>query len=245
MYKQVGNLNPYALDYPVCTEDSPRKQGRGQRAWLINNQLNALHTQYEGVTEQHVKTLRSALKLQPVDGYVLSWPFILSIPHSFVLLLLLRNLRYEPCEEDYLTSYLNQTSVKAALHVKEDIDWKDCSYTLRYDQKDGSKTMTEYYNYLIDNKFGLNILVFSGDDDDVCATVGTQSWIWDLGYTAAKSQTWQQYIVNGQTAGYLTQWEGTKLAFATVHGAGHEVPAYKPQEALWLYDNYLQGKLNI
>lgn len=137
MYKQVGNLNPYALDYPVCTEDSPRKFGRGQRAWLINNQLNAIHTQYAGVTEEHVKTLRSALKLQPVDGY-------------------------EPCEEDYLTSYLNQTSVKAALHVNSDIDWKDCSYTLRYDQKDGSKSMTEYYNYLIDNKFGLNILVFSG-----------------------------------------------------------------------------------
>ena len=42
--------------------------------------------------------------------------------------------------------------------------------------------MTPYYNYLIDGKFGLNLLVYSGDDDDVCATVGTQSWIWDLGY---------------------------------------------------------------
>jgi hypothetical protein len=34
--------------------------------------------------------------------------------------------------------------------------------------------MTPYYNYLIDGGFGLNILVFSGDDDDVCATIGTQ-----------------------------------------------------------------------
>ena len=44
------------------------------------------------------------------------------------------------------------------------------------------KSMTPIYNYLIDGKYGLNLLVYSGDDDDVCATVGTQSWIWDLGY---------------------------------------------------------------
>jgi hypothetical protein len=38
---------------------------------------------------------------------------------------------YEPCEEDYMTEYLNQDAVKEALHVKTDIEWKDCSYTLR------------------------------------------------------------------------------------------------------------------
>jgi len=46
--------------------------------------------------------------------------------------------------------------------------------------------MTSYYNYLIDGNFGLNILVYSGDDDDVCATIGTQSWIWRLGYRVSE-----------------------------------------------------------
>jgi len=29
---------------------------------------------------------------------------------------------------------------------------------------------------------GLNILVYSGDNDAVCATIGTQNWIYDLGF---------------------------------------------------------------
>jgi len=37
---------------------------------------------------------------------------------------------------------------------------------------------------------------------------------------------WEPYTVSGQTAGYLTKWTGTKLAFATVHGAGHEASVF-------------------
>jgi hypothetical protein len=54
---------------------------------------------------------------------------------------------------------------------------------------------------------------------------------------------WEVYTVDGQVAGYQTKWEGTKFAFITVRGAGHEVPTYKPEVALYLWDNYLQGKL--
>ena len=82
--------------------------------------------------------------------------------------------------------------------------------------------MTPYYNYLIDGGFKLNILVYSGDDDSVCGTIGTQDWIFNLGYKVA-GRDWQEYTVNQQTGGYITKWKNTKLAFATVHGAGHEV----------------------
>jgi hypothetical protein len=54
---------------------------------------------------------------------------------------------------------------------------------------------------------------------------------------------WQSYTVNEQVGGYLTKWKNTKLAFATVHGAGHEVPTYKPDVALWLWESYLKGEL--
>lgn len=164
-----------------------------------------------------VRQIKQVLKLEPVDGY-------------------------EPCADDYMTSYLNQDSVKAAIHVKQSIVWADCSRSLRYKQSDGLHSMTPYYNYLIDGNYNLNILVYSGDDDTVCATIGTQSWIWDLGYQVSKTK-WEAYSVNGQTAGYITKWKNTKLALATVHGAGHEVPTYKPEVALYLWSQYLNDEL--
>ena len=48
--------------------------------------------------------------------------------------------------------------------------------------------MMPIYEYLLDpsNDFGLDILMYSGDDDDVCATEGSQQWIYDLGFDTAR-----------------------------------------------------------
>jgi len=218
MYAEVGDINPYAIDYPVCLDDSRSlaRAGRSQRTWFLHNAMESLKNEYQ-FSDSTIQTIKKSLKLEPVDGY-------------------------EPCADDYMTTYLNQASVKSAIHVKNDITWVDCSRTIRYNQADGAKSMTPIYNYLIDGKFGLDILVYSGDDDDVCATIGTQSWIWDLGYKV-NGKMWQPYTVAGQTAGYLTKWQDTGLAFATVRGAGHEVPTYKPEIALYIFDQYLQGNL--
>ena len=78
-------------------------------------------------------------------------------------------------------------------------------------------------------------------DDSVCGTIGTQDWIWNMGYES-KGKIWQKYVVNGQTSGYFSEWRGTKLGFLTIHGAGHEVPTYKPEVALDMYKRYLAGE---
>jgi carboxypeptidase C (cathepsin A) len=207
----VGNLNPYALDYPVCTDDSSTsrkmaRRGRAQRVWFFNNLLKS-----QGVTDEEMKAL--------------------GLPVSD---------EYEPCEDDYTSAYLNTAAVKDALHVKRGIKWNSCSYKLKYNYSDSDVSTAPIYNYLIDGGFGLNILVYSGDDDSVCGTVGTQEWIWGLGYTVTTD--WEVYTVNKQTAGYLTKWGNNKFAFLTVHNAGHEVPTYVPEIALDLFTKYLHGE---
>jgi len=204
----IGNINPYALDYPVCLTSSLSRFGRAQRMWLFHHQLDG-----RGVGDADKKRL---FGLQAKDSY-------------------------EPCADNYGATYLNTAAVKAAIHVKSSITWKECSNSVRYNNSDGQKSMAPIYNYLIDGGFGLNILVYSGDDDGVCATIGTQDWIWGLGYPLKLPQ-WSVYSVAGQTSGFLTRWTGTKLGFLTVHGAGHEVPTYTPEVALDLYQRYLNGE---
>ena len=41
------------------------------------------------------------------------------------------------------------------------------------------------YKELLEDPANIKILVYSGDDDGVCGTVGTQEWIWDLGFEVA------------------------------------------------------------
>jgi len=213
MFKQVSRLvNPYALDYPVCTEDSAAARGRAQRRFMMSFLL-----------AENSDEVRAAVGLDQ--------------PHEQMT-----SSGYEPCEDDYTTSYLNRADVKEALHVKGDIDWEECSYKLKYSTRDSTSDMTSYYNYLIDGDFGLNILVYSGDDDSVCSTEGTQSWIWDLGYNpVSRGNTWDTYVVDGQLGGYYTLFEGN-LGFLTVHKAGHEVPTYQPKVALDLFTKYLSGE---
>lgn len=204
MLNGIGNLNSYALDYPVCTTSSASKKGRAQRYWFLKH----MHAESVDVNGRKLMGLED---------------------------------EYEPCEDDYSSTYLNLNSVKLALHVKSSIKWSSCSNTLNYNSSDMDVSTVPIFNYLIDGGYKLNILVYSGDDDSVCATIGTQNWIWGLGYTVA-GKAWDVYTVNEQTAGYFTQWKNTKLGFLTIHGAGHEVPTYKPAVALDMFTRFLKGE---
>mgnify|MGYP002634916433 CR=1 FL=1 len=114
--------------------------------------------------------------------------------------------------------------------------------------------MMPIYSYLLNesNGFGLKILVYSGDDDMVCATEGSQEWIYTLGFDADTYRGWHAWrylddTFGHQTAGYVANFNKTQMsgdfAFATAHGCGHEVPTYKPQLALELFRNYLTGRV--
>eukprot|EP00616_Rhizochromulina_sp_CCMP1243_P006264 CAMPEP_0118972326 /NCGR_PEP_ID=MMETSP1173-20130426/8657_1 /TAXON_ID=1034831 /ORGANISM="Rhizochromulina marina cf, Strain CCMP1243" /LENGTH=466 /DNA_ID=CAMNT_0006921851 /DNA_START=27 /DNA_END=1427 /DNA_ORIENTATION=- len=200
---QMGNLNPYALDYPVC----------------LDSDGNRKFSHYQARIAQHMlpKPAQKSLGL-PSD------------PED-----------YEPCADNWATDYLNRADVKEAIHANSEITWAQCSSktpygTLVYNYSWSEVYMEPYYEYLINGDYGLKILVLSGDDDSVCGTIGTQSWIYDI---AEVTSDWTSWEVDGQVAGYVEKFDG--FTFATVHGAGHEVPTYKPAQALKLISAYFNG----
>ena len=95
----------------------------------------------------------------------------------------------------------------------------------------------------------------------VCSTASTQYWIWDIGAEPYSDKTWIPWKVENQTAGFMTEFDlGFKTSsssdndndddrssfiFATVHGAGHEVPAYRPVEALALFTSFFSGEWDV
>eukprot|EP00586_Coscinodiscus_wailesii_P009443 CAMPEP_0172521832 /NCGR_PEP_ID=MMETSP1066-20121228/292802_1 /TAXON_ID=671091 /ORGANISM="Coscinodiscus wailesii, Strain CCMP2513" /LENGTH=485 /DNA_ID=CAMNT_0013304793 /DNA_START=72 /DNA_END=1526 /DNA_ORIENTATION=+ len=156
---------------------------------------------------------------------------------------------YEPCAENYLTTYLNRIDVQEALHVTPR-KWKTCAYDgFRYSDDDIDASVIGLYKELVTDlgvKRGLNMLIYSGDDDSMCALVGTQEWIYDLGVNVDKGEYWNVWQVDGQTAGYVTKFDvgkgGASFMLVTVHDAGHEVPTYKPKEAFEMFRKYLNGQ---
>jgi carboxypeptidase C (cathepsin A) len=146
---------------------------------------------------------------------------------------------------------MNLSGVHDALHVNKKLSpktWSECSDVLSYSSSDYRTNVIDLYQELIDmgkaGKHNLSMLVYSGDDDSVCPTPQTQSWISGLGISGKSSQTWVPWVVNQQTAGYVTVFDlgagaHAKFSFVTVHGAGHEVPSFRPNEALVMFKNYL------
>jgi len=80
------------------------------------------------------------------------------------------------------------------------------------------------------------MLHFSGDTDGAVPTLGTQNWIASLNLNT--TEEWRPYFWNGQVGGYLESYEGN-FTFATVHGAGHMAPQFKPPQTYHLIFNWL------
>eukprot|EP00966_Prymnesium_polylepis_P298474 6897413-Prymnesium_polylepis.1 len=160
---------------------------------------------------------------------------------------------YQPCTADWATAYLSRKDVQAAVHaapggVAWTGNWSACSDFVgeRYSAEDTAAPMMPFYKRLAGK---IQMLIFSGDDDSVCATLGTQQFVWDLGLNVTVPWTpWTMESGPGcpggpackQIAGYVTRFDG--LSLVTVHGAGHLVPATRPVQGLQVLKNFLAGK---
>ncbi|KAF5175902.1 Carboxypeptidase [Thalictrum thalictroides] len=145
----------------------------------------------------------------------------------------------DPCEKNYVIPYLNQIQVQKALHAsrtQSPYSWSLCSFGVNMHWRDMPSSMLPLYRRLI--AAGVRILVYSGDWDGVLPFTGTKLAIDSMNLTIrSRLKPWlddQQ-----QVAGYRVDYEG--LTFATVLGAGHEVPRFKPKNAFILAKSFLEG----
>jgi len=130
---------------------------------------------------------------------------------------------------------LNQANVQQAIHAQP-VKWATCSSTLNYTAL--GMSMIPFYQNIFQQKPSLNILIYSGDVDIMTVPFAyTQQCLSELAGSVVSG--WQPWFVNGWTAGYVEVQQ--QFTYATVKGAGHEVPEYQPLNAFNMFSRFLQN----
>ncbi|XP_071690083.1 serine carboxypeptidase-like 13 [Rutidosis leptorrhynchoides] len=155
--------------------------------------------------------------------------------------------------EKYLYYYGNDKAVQNALFVREGTValFEKTNETIHYDLK---KKDNECYSYdisssIIYHKYLLSrkckVLILSGDHDMNFPYVGTEQWISSLGLPV--ESPWNPWFVNNQVAGYRMKYAKNEysLTYATVKGAGHSIPLYKPKETWVILDGWLSSRTSL
>ncbi|KAM5581204.1 serine carboxypeptidase-like 25 [Rosa sericea] len=146
---------------------------------------------------------------------------------------------YDPCTEKYAELYYNRPEVQKAFHAnitKIPYKWTACSEVLNRNWNDTDVSVLPIYKDMI--AAGLRIWVFSGDVDSVVPVTATRYSLAQL--KLATKIPWYPWYTKKQVGGWTEVYEG--LTFATVRGAGHEVPLFKPRAALQLFKSFIKGK---
>ena len=226
---EVGSkIDPYALDYPVCNAldgHGPSASSISERVMFMKRVVKeALGRPVPGVYAKLVEQLEADMnrrRLQDSD-----------FPPS----------NYYPCESNWNVEYLNQRAVQEAIYARPTL-WTDCSLKVDYSFASMNNPMEPTYAWLIETAPDLRITIVSGDDDSVCGTLGTQSWIWNMNYTVSPQADWKQWTDStGQVGGYMVKFEQA-FNFITVHSAGHMVPETQPRRSLEAFTMYLKGDI--
>jgi hypothetical protein len=222
MEKITRALNPYALDFPVCPpggDAASASSGRHQE-WTMR-----------GIIKKANDQRAKAFGLQSESPDWSYWPE-----------------DYEPCSDEYAADWLNLPEVQKALHAVP-THWNECNNTVsnRYSMDDINAPVMDVYKQLFSMKDAqgspYKIMIYSGDDDTVCATMGTQQFIWDSDF-ATVDEEWTSWQVRMRVCVCVCVYQmffhtqSLTLSLSLSHTHSHSPPDEQPD--VWLRDK-VQG----
>ncbi|KAL3732643.1 hypothetical protein ACJRO7_029311 [Eucalyptus globulus] len=148
-------------------------------------------------------------------------------------------MNFDPCGGHYVHAYLNREDVQEALHAnvaKLHHEWQSCNDDIQKNWRDSPSTIIPLLQEVMST--GLRLWVYSGDTDAVVPVTSTQRSLSKM--SLRTKNPWSPWFLGGEVGGYVQVYEG-ELTFATVRGAGHQVPSYQPKRALSLISHFLAG----
>ncbi|KAG8095566.1 hypothetical protein GUJ93_ZPchr0012g21676 [Zizania palustris] len=183
------------------------------------NALQAIQSATYAINPVHI--------LEPMCGF--ASPRRYTVEEQQIMPLPRLGLPVECRDNGYRLSYLwaDDPEVRATLGIHDgSIEaWSRCSSLPLY--RHDVESAIPYHADL--TRRGYRALVYNGDHDLDMTFVGTQAWIRTLGYPVVSG--WRPWFSNRQVAGFTTVY-AHNLTFATVKGAGHTAPEYRPKECV-------------
>ncbi|MCL7025305.1 hypothetical protein MKW94_012781 [Papaver nudicaule] len=145
---------------------------------------------------------------------------------------------YDPCLSSYSTVYFNRPDVQKALHAnvtKIPYPWTHCSDNITF-WNDAPASTLPIIKKLVQG--GLRIWVYSGDTDGRIPVTSTRLSLNKLNLKI--KEEWTPWYTHKEVGGWTIIYDG--LTFVTIRGAGHQVPTFKPRQALELISHYLANE---
>eukprot|EP00117_Sycon_ciliatum_P037848 scpid62306/ scgid28224/ Serine carboxypeptidase-like 34 len=256
-YQEIGNIQAYSIYQPVCTSKAvtgreaflrklgrssallnvfARKVVRGARhAQMLKHRQQADAT----VHAERATHTQTASPLSSIFGWLAEAASAISshvlAPKTLKEPTASADPRPDPCVEQWAIKYLNRPEVQKALHAKP-TTWSECNMEINgaWSHVDFLRSMVPVHVGLMQR--GVKVFIYSGDTDSVVPTHGTRNWIGKMVANGQLIETeawapWQDGVTT-QVGGYRNVYNYGNFTFATVHGAGHMVPAIQPRRAL-------------
>ncbi|CAB4387289.1 unnamed protein product [Rhizophagus irregularis] len=133
-----------------------------------------------------------------------------------------------PYELSDITQYLRRADVIGAIHAEnQQLGWVECNHGVgRGFDNDNSPPSVTLLPALLKQ---INVLLYSGDQDLICNTNGTNDMLENLewnGHKGFQNLTTLPYFVNHTKAGYILSERN--LTYVVVYNSSHMVPYDKP-----------------
>ncbi|KAL4203586.1 hypothetical protein AMTRI_Chr01g104670 [Amborella trichopoda] len=244
--KTIINLKGIAIGNAVINDET---DGPGMydyfwnHAFISDETIGAIHKYCDfspNATSQnqqcHDAAREADKNVNPIDIYNIYAPLcnfsgFTHKPH--------KRVEFDPCTDYYVDNYLNLPEVQKAFHAnvtRLNYPWSACSDIITH-WNDSPSTILPLLKDFMAN--GIRVLVYSGDTDGRVPVTGTR---YSLNMLNLSVKTpWYPWYTRKEVGGYSVIYNGG-LTFATVRGAGHEVPSYQPARSLTLVNAFLKGK---
>lgn len=151
-----------------------------------------------------------------------------------------------PPDLAYVTPYLNQGNVTAAIHINTDkrTGWTECNGSVSSKfRASHSKPSRELLPGLLESE--IRIMLFSGAKDYICNHLGTEDFISNMKWSGATGLELSPGVLaprkdwefEGEAAGYYQ--EARNLTYVLIHNSSHMVPFDYPRRTRDMLDRFI------